>query len=50
MFVCISKCYKSLENYNNEKEIKDINGRNLLLRLRIHEKRIIQCFLDRTQN
>lgn len=45
MLVCTSKYYRSLENHNDEKKIKDTNGRNLLLRPRIHEKKIIQCFV-----
>jgi hypothetical protein len=39
-----------LENYNGEKEVKDMNGRNLLLRPRFLEKGIIQCFFNRTKN
>lgn len=50
MLVCIFKCYKSLENYNDEKEIKGMNRRNLLSRPRIYEKKIIQCFIVRTKN
>lgn len=50
MLVCISKFYKSPENYNNEREIKGMNGRNLLSRPRIHEKEAIKCVVVRTQN
>jgi len=41
VFVYTSKYYISLENYNNEIEIKGMNGGNLLLRPRIHEKKAI---------
>ena len=50
MLVCISKCYKPLENYNGEIEVKGMNGRNLSSRPRIHEKKTIQCIIDRTKN
>ena len=50
MLVCISKSYKSSENYNNEMEIKKMNGRNLSSRPRIHEKETIKCSVVRTQN
>jgi len=50
MLVCIFKCYRPLENYYDEKEVKGMNGRNLSLRPRILEKRTIQCFVDRTKN
>jgi len=50
MLVCISKPYRSPENYNNEMEIKEVNGRNLLSRPRVHEKETIKCIVVRTQN
>jgi hypothetical protein len=50
VLVCTSKFYKSLENYNNEIEIKETNGRNLLSRPRVHEKEAIKCVIVRTQN
>ncbi len=50
MLVCTSKHHSSVENHNDEKQSKDANGRNLSSRPRIHEKKTMQCFVNRTKN